>query len=214
MKRSPLLAALLVLLAGRAAAQEPSRLDPALRLSRWSAGARVDSAAPAPTIPAAPGRAAFALGATARIGGEPYVRALIRLAPGGEAALRRLGVRIGVRAGDVVTARIPLAALPSLAAEPSVRFMEAAAWLAPDVVVPMDPAPHAAPAVPADPAAPTALAPEPPDAPANDSAVAGIGVEGLRRRDGDRFYGLTGRGVAIGIVDTGIDLAHEDFRDG
>src|SRR5690606_36915138 len=37
--------------------------------------------------------------------------------------------------------------------------------------------------------------------------------EGLRRRDGDRFYGLTGRGVAIGIVDTGIDLAHEDFRD-
>src|SRR5690606_40705136 len=76
MKRSPLLAALLVLLAGRAAAQEPSRLDPALRLSRWSAGARVDSAAPAPTIPAAPGRAAFALGATARIRSEEHTSEL------------------------------------------------------------------------------------------------------------------------------------------
>lgn len=210
MTRSPLLAALLLLLAGHAAAQEPSRLDPALRLSRWSAAARADLAAPAPSVPAARGRAALALGATERIGGEPYVRALIRIAPGGEAVLRQLGVRIGVRAGDVVTARIPLAALPSLAVEPSVRFIEAAAWLAPDVMVPADGTPSAAPVVPADPAAP---APEPPDAPPNDSAIAGIGVEGLRRRDGDRFYGLTGRGVVIGIVDTGIDLAHEDFRD-
>jgi len=211
----------LLLLAGRAAAQDVSRLDPALRLSRWSGAVRADSAAPAHGAPRVGGRGALALGATARIGGEPYVRVLVRLAPGGEDVLRRAGARIGVRAGDVVTARIPLATLPSLAAQPSIRFLEAATWLAPDVrmpAAPMSPPAPAADAAPVETAAPAPatspvfLAPAA-DAPPNDTAVVGIGVDGLRRRDGDRFFGLTGRGVVIGIVDTGLDLAHEDFRD-
>lgn len=223
MLRSPLLAAFFVLLAGSAAAQEPSRLDPALRLSRWATMAPVDTTRAAITVPGAPGRATLTLGATTRIGGEPYVHVLVRVAQAGEAELRQAGARIGVRAGDVVTARVPLAALPSLAAHPSVRFVEAAVRLTPEVVRPLAPAASAAPPTTAasreprrytaEPHAPEALAAELSAATPSDTAITGIGVEGLRRRDGDRFFGLTGRGVVIGIVDTGLDLAHEDLRD-
>ncbi|HEX6939344.1 MAG TPA: S8 family serine peptidase [Longimicrobiales bacterium] len=215
MPRSPVLAALFVLLAGTAEAQAPSRVDPALRLSRWAAVARPDTAGRRPALPGARAGATLPLGTPVDIGGVPYVRVLVRVGPGGEAALRQLGARIGVRAGDVVTARIPVAALSSLAALPAVRFLEAAVRLVPDVAVPRAAA-RTAPASADGPAAERPVAPG--RAPAavaqpNDTAVIDIGVDGLRRRSGDRFYGLTGRGVVIGIVDTGLDLSHEDFRD-
>ncbi|HEX7118987.1 MAG TPA: S8 family serine peptidase [Longimicrobiales bacterium] len=215
MPRSPVLAALFVLLAGSAAAQAPSRVDPALRLSRWSASARPDTAFRPPLTRGGRARAALPLGAPVRIAGESYVRALVRVGPGGEAALRRLGARIGVRAGDVVTARIPVAALPALATRPELRFLEAATWLVPDVLVPRRSVTHpsATPAPATDGESVHSRRSAGAGAQPNDSAAVDIGVAGLRRRAGDRFYGLTGRGVVIGIVDTGLDLAHEDLLD-
>lgn len=174
-----------------------------------------------------PGRTALSLATTTTLGGEPHVRVLARLGPGGDAALRRLGARIGARAGDVVTARIPLDALPTLAAEPSVDFLEAAAWLEPGVwraaaARMVEDSRRAYPGV--DAGTPTErthaetsprheISGEPSALPIADSARSDIGVESLRSRVGDRFHGLTGRGVVVGIVDTGLDLAHDDFRD-
>ena len=198
-----------MLLAGSAPAQEVSRLDPALRLRGWAGAARQGTEAAAPLGPARPGaadrpdmasrsaanspRAMLPLAATTTIGGATHVRVLARLGAGGEAALRRVGARIGARAGDVVTARVPLGALPVIASEPGVHFLEAAVWLEPEYLLP-----------------PPGLVPL---ALPSDSAIVGIGARSLRSRSGDRFHGLTGRGVVVGIVDTGLDLTHEDFLD-
>jgi hypothetical protein len=49
-------------------------------------------------------------------------------------------------------------------------------------------------------------------APINDVGTALIGVAGLRRAVGpDDFTGPVGRGVIIGLVDTGLDFTHQDF---
>ena len=122
------------------------------------------------------------------------VRTLVRVGPGGEAALLRAGARIGARAGSIVTARIPLAALPVLLAEPSIRAVEAAAALRP---------PH----MELDPGS---VGPR--FGPPNDSAVADAGFDALRRRVGAGWEGLAGQGVVIGVYDSGLDLAHDDFR--
>jgi minor extracellular serine protease Vpr len=45
-----------------------------------------------------------------------------------------------------------------------------------------------------------------------DSASTDAGFDALRRRAGERWEGLAGRGVIIGIYDSGLDLDHEDFR--
>jgi minor extracellular serine protease Vpr len=121
----------------------------------------------------------------------PTVRTLVRIGPGGEAALRRHGARVGARAGDVVTARIPVDALSRLLAEPGIRAMEAAAALSP-----LGLAVETAPPAPA---------------PA-DSAGADAGFDSLRRRAGERWEGLAGQGVIVGIYDSGLDLQHADFR--
>lgn len=55
-------------------------------------------------------------------------------------------------------------------------------------------------------AAPTAV-------PVNDSATADIGAAEVRARAGSDFTGFTGHGVVIGLIDTGLDLGHEDFID-
>ncbi|HXE57573.1 MAG TPA: S8 family serine peptidase [Gemmatimonadales bacterium] len=48
--------------------------------------------------------------------------------------------------------------------------------------------------------------------PTVDSGVVDIGVAGLRQAiHADQFEGKTGRGVIIGIVDTGLDFTHPDF---
>jgi hypothetical protein len=52
----------------------------------------------------------------------------------------------------------------------------------------------------------------PPWVPINDVGTGLIGVAGLRRLVGpDDFSGPVGRGVIVGLVDTGLDFTHEDF---
>ena len=48
------------------------------------------------------------------------------------------------------------------------------------------------------------------------SAVPVMGVDGLRRYDyaGETFAGLTGRGMAVGVLDTGLNLSHPDITRG
>lgn len=129
--------------------------------------------------------------------GGPWVRALVLLGPDGEAALRREGAEIGVRIGDIVTARIPLDAVPLLLSATGVLRMEAAAALSPG-------SPGAASRPPARPV--------PHDPPlVNDSANADARFDLLRRRVGERWEGLAGQGVIMGIYDSGLDLRHEDF---
>jgi hypothetical protein len=120
----------------------------------------------------------------------PTVRTLVRVGPGGETALRRHGARIGARAGDIVTARVPLGAVPALLTEPGIRAMEAAAALRPLGLTAWRDGPVVA----------------------GDLAAADAGFDRLRRRGGDRWEGLAGRGVIIGVYDSGLDLEHDDFR--
>jgi subtilisin family serine protease len=50
--------------------------------------------------------------------------------------------------------------------------------------------------------------------PSNDVATDYIGASALRVREGDEFVkGYTGKGVIIGLIDTGLDLNHQDLRD-
>lgn len=223
LRRSACLAAALLLAGGNAYAQEPQRLDPALRfaLRTLAGGPPAPGAAPQP----APGRAApldprpsaaDVLPGLAAIepgpAGRPMVGALVRLGPGGEAALLRAGARIGARAGDIVSARIPLDALPALAADPALRRIEAAAALRPIGFTDLEMLvrAHGAPAAGARRRSPFHLAAP---ALANDIGADEVRVERLRQRSGDQFLGLAGQGVIIGVYDTGLDLAHPDFRD-
>jgi subtilisin family serine protease len=201
MRRSPTLAIPLLLAAGSLFAQEPSRLDPRLRgpflrMATPAAEARTEGEPGGVPVRPLPGPSLLAAPVVAGVDGRPTVRVLARLGPGGEEALVRHGARIGTRAGDVVTLRIPVDALGAVAAEPAVRFLEAASWLEPSV-----------------PRGPVAAEGTGETLPANDAAIDDIGLDGLRRRTGDRFFGLAGQGVLIGIFDTGLDLTHEDFRD-
>jgi minor extracellular serine protease Vpr len=192
--------AALALSMGHAAGQDLQRADPLLRF--LLAHQQLLTGEPAPVEPGpgvAPGavglpRRPLLDGAVDRSTPEPTVRTLVRIGSGGEAALRRHGARIGARAGDIVTARVPIGSLPALLQEQGIRAMEAAATLRPlgmTVVV--------GPAAPG----PVAMA---------DSAAADAGFDALRRRAGDGWEGLAGQGVIIGIYDSGLDLEHDDFR--
>lgn len=119
----------------------------------------------------------------------PVVHALARVRRGGEAALRAAGASIGARAGDIVALRFPLAAIDAVAAASGVAVLEAAARL--------------------EGGAAAAAAAELPLA--TDSADDEIRVSSLRRRVDDRFVGLAGQGVIVGLVDSGLDLQHGDF---
>jgi hypothetical protein len=194
-------------LATSAAGQELERADPMLRfliMNRELAEAATDvppRLAPDRVAAALPGPLAPALD---RSDGIVRVRTLVRLGPGGEAALGRAGALIGARAGDIVTARIPIDALTSLLADPSVQAMEAATALRPLTLSPARPAgsdPTAAGTAPR-PSAGVVL---------NDSANFDTGFDELRRRAGERWEGLAGQGVIVGVYDSGLDLTHEDF---
>ncbi|HET9986613.1 MAG TPA: S8 family serine peptidase [Longimicrobiales bacterium] len=193
MRRRRLIALAGLLLPAAASAQGVSRIDPRLRLL-----ARL---APAPVVAGA--RVPLGIlteAATLRTGADGRVRvdALARVGAGGEDALRAAGARLGARAGDVVSVRVPLDALPALERARGLRYLEAAAPLVPSI----EPLPRPAPPFALDAAAATPMRTEAEEA----------DVDRLRQREGDRFLGLAGQGVVIGFVDTGVDLAHADFR--
>ncbi|MEJ2677479.1 MAG: hypothetical protein P8174_00225, partial [Gemmatimonadota bacterium] len=216
---APAVALVLLVLPGIAAGQATSRVDPALRyIMRMGAAARPP--APASGTEARPGgvggrwSAARAMAdPTAALESTPtgvVVHTLVRLGPGGEQVLRAAGASIGTRAGDIVTARIPLAALPGLAASPRLRYLEAALPLELSGPPPVPAAASAPPATASARPASSATAPGPPSMP-NDVTRAEIRVNELRRRVGDHWVGLAGQGVIVGIVDSGLDLKHGDF---
>ncbi|MEX2611666.1 MAG: S8 family serine peptidase [Gemmatimonadota bacterium] len=182
MARSVRLLLAALLLAGEAAAQNPARVDPHLNWAAFVAGR-------ASAAPAEPALSAL------RGGGQ--VSLLVRLGPDGTAALRALGARVGAVAGDVAAVRMPAAALPAAAADPRLRYLEAAAWL---------PFPQ--------PDARVSSAFARPVAPFEDHAegVAETGAARLRQRLGNAWHALTGAGVLVGILDSGLDLGHADFR--
>lgn len=97
--------------------------------------------------------------------------------------LEALGIATGTYAGPIVTADVPLDAFAALMALPGVVEVEAARPLEPLLDV-------SSPEIAADACWGDTLAPYSPP-----------------------YAGTTGAGVIVGIVDTGIDLDHQDFRD-
>lgn len=49
-------------------------------------------------------------------------------------------------------------------------------------------------------------------APLLDRSIVSVHGDGVRSRNGDTWSGLTGKGVIVGIVDSGLDVTHDDFR--
>jgi subtilisin family serine protease len=46
-----------------------------------------------------------------------------------------------------------------------------------------------------------------------DTSMIVIGANAVRQREADGWNGSTGAGVIVGIIDTGLDIRHRDFRD-
>ncbi|HTT69487.1 MAG TPA: S8 family serine peptidase [Gemmatimonadales bacterium] len=134
--------------------------------------------------------AARLVAVTRDLDGTPVASVVIRLRGTDATALARLGARLGTRAGGLVNARVPLSALASVLADPSVAAVYGTRrWPAFDRTRTATDA-----------------------GTTNDVATADIGVAGLRRFLGpDRFSGSVGRGVIVGLVDTGVDFTHPDF---
>ena len=175
-----------MLLAGLALPLQPARAQQGEPVSRLPADAQLvlrrDAARAAiaaqPLDPGVSPRAAlYAIRETAR-GLEADV--FVQARRGAEAALRARGARIGTRAGDWLTARVPLDRLEELANVPGVSALQIATRARPHT----------------------------------DSSVAEIGAAGVRRRTTfDAYEGAGGRGAIIGLVDSGIDYRHPDFRE-
>ncbi len=216
-------------LASRAAAPLAAEPGPASRAE----GARPGAASPGAAAAAVPPFLAAAAVETAGPGGRAYVHALVRVEAGGVAVLRAAGARMGARVGDIVSALVPVDALGALGRTPGIRFMEAAARLAPAAPAtaaglsaaarggervapgPSRPVAAGAPGGPPGPAAPARAALVTGDVVGTDEVGVGdVDADALRQREGSRFLGLAGQGVVVGIYDSGVDLAHEDFRDG
>jgi subtilisin family serine protease len=132
--RAALLAALLVVCqaaplgAQREGGQRPA-LDPVLHaLLRPDVAAAARAQAPPAAGALRPAVAGLALERGAD--GEPVVGLLVRLRPGGAAALRAAGAEIGTVIGDIATARIRLSLLPGLVTLPALAELRAARTLA------------------------------------------------------------------------------------
>ncbi len=115
------------------------------------------------------------------------VGVLVRRTTASLDALRGTGAQVGAAVGQVVTARATLAQLQALAALAGVVKLEPSLKLTPTRAQ----------------SAPGFLA-----RPENDLGRAEVGADDLHAQ------GITGEGVIIGVIDTGIDYDHLDFRAG
>lgn len=157
---------------------------------------------------------------------RPYVDPLLRLAVQPEPARRPLLQLAPGATADSTMARYLLLTEPYPGAEPHIGVFvqlgsageralrrqggligtRAAGWVTARVPYSSLAALLREPGVRAVYAAPTAL-------PTNDLGGADIRVSDVRTRVGHDFVGFTGRGVVVGIIDTGLDLNHADFID-
>ena len=98
-----------------------------------------------------------------------------------DARLAALGIVLTSRAGDIISAWVPAQALSALAVDPAVDYVQAS----------------------------TAIAS------ASSARLAGLVIDQAttdsRAAQVRRLIGISGKGVVIGIVDSGIDFAHQDF---
>ena len=105
------------------------------------------------------------------------VRVLIRGTVDPAAIVAR-GGRVFTRAGEVLTAEIPLGEAIALTRLPGVRFVSLSAPLHYDL----------------------------------DVSVPAVDADTLRQRLGKDWTGLTGAGVVVGLVDSGLDVHQRDFQ--
>jgi subtilisin family serine protease len=124
-----------------------------------------------------PGETGRAPAAAGTIAAQTPVRVLVRgdVDPGAVAAL---GGRVFTRAGEVLSAEIPLGKALALTRLPGVRLVSLSAPLHYDL----------------------------------DVSVPAVHADTLRQRVGKDWTGLTGAGVVVGIVDSGLDVHHRDFQ--
>lgn len=112
-------------------------------------------------------------------GGQEWVDVLLRGNIASE-AVTALGGRVGAVAGEVMTVRVPLAALPGLIAAAGIEELNLAQ----------------------------------PVEPQTDKSL--VEIEAVYAWGGDPptfpESGATGKGVIIGVIDTGLDVTHQDFR--
>lgn len=130
-----------------------------------------------------PAAGAGALGRAASGGGERH-RVMLRLTPGASAAglsAAYPGVVIGASAGGMATAWVPESQLDALAADPRIALIGAARLYKPTLEV------------------------------ARSSIVVSGKYAGTLRNGLADVASLSGSGVVVGIVDSGIDWRHKDF---
>ncbi len=182
-------------------AQQPSRIDARLLLGDRVAATTDLRRAPS-GLPVGPD----AFGALAGVAADGRVRVFVRGTEGVEAAIVAAGGRAGTRAGDVVAAVVPRAALARLAEDPAVARIGPVETLVTQLARPR-------PAL-GPPLAPreSVAARERRGKTVLDVSADDIHVGPLRQRVAGRFEGVAGQGVIVGIVDSGLDLDHADFR--
>ena len=189
-----LVLAALLLFAGAAMAQlsgDLSKVEPLLRVEALRLTGQLPGPVEKAGIPiAAPAGAALPLSGTGfppppawippslfsteTVGEVLYLDTFIALAPGADTSgLTALGVRIGSRSGDIVTADIPIDALSEVNALPEVRRIEGSRFMFPT----------------------------------NDQATTETGVQTVWTNTGNR-----GAGAVVGVIDSGIDWMHQDFK--
>jgi subtilisin family serine protease len=133
-------------------------------------------------------RSVIRLDGTLTRGAPITVPAILHLQRGASLTnVKALGVQVMARIGDVAAVRIPVQAVEQVAALPQVVYVEASKWLFPQLETSAE------------------ITRARWVHPFNDGGTPGDPKD-------DSFAGLTGKGVVVAIIDTGIDTNHPAFR--